>query len=140
MTSSLIGADVSWWLEETSDRMKINNYLRHSPKAVFAGIIALALITVSFNAYSNWWSSPATDSVDTPPVTAPLTSNEDATERKFVLEDWVKRDPENFIVYNKLAAYSFNACARLATAYLDLTSRAARASLPVIPAQRILAH
>lgn len=118
--------------------MKINNYLRHSPKAVFAGIIALALITVSFNAYSNWWSSPATDSVDTPHVTAPFTSNEDATERSIrFLEDWVKRDPENFIVYNKLAAYYLQRLRETGNlAYLNLTSRAARASLAIIPAQR----
>ena len=118
--------------------MKINNYLRHSPKAVFAGGIALALMTVSFNAYSNWWSSPTTDSVDTPPVAAPFTSNEDATERSIrFLEDWVKRDPENFIVYNKLAAYYLQRLRETGNlAYLDLTSRAARASLAIIPAQR----
>lgn len=119
--------------------MKINNrYLGHLPKAMFNVIIAFAMITLSFIAYRNWLSSPTTDSVHTPPVTAPFTSNEDATERSIrLLEDWIKRDPDNFILYNKLAGYYLERLRQTGNiAYLDLTSRAARASLAIIPAQQ----
>jgi len=42
-----------------------------------------------------------------------------------------KKETENFIVYNNRQWLPFNACARLAPAYLDLTSCAC--SLAIIP-------
>lgn len=118
--------------------MKIN-YLRHSP-TVLVGITAIGLAMLSFNAHYGWWSSPATDSVVTPHTTAPSTSDNNAIATvspiRF-LEVRVKQDPDDFVAYNKLAAYYLQLSRETGNlAYLDLTSRAARASLAAIPAEQ----
>ena len=53
------------------------------------------------------------------------------------LEDRVRRDPDDFIAYNKLAAYYFQRQRETGGLnYLELALRAARASLAAIPADR----
>ncbi len=118
--------------------MKIN-YLRHSP-TVLVGITAIGLAMLSFNAHYGWWSSPATDSVVTPHTTVAPTSGNNAIATvspiRF-LEVRVKQDPDDFVAYNKLAAYYLQLVRETGNlAYLDLTSRAARASLSAIPAEQ----
>lgn len=112
--------------------MKIN-YLRHSP-TVFAGITVVGLAILSFNVYHGWWSLPVTDS-----VVMPTGNNVVATTASPIrfLEDRVKQDPDDFVAYNKLAAYYLQILRETGNlAYLDLASRAARASLYAIPAEQ----
>jgi len=76
-------------------------------------------------------SSPASD---VPPAVT-LASNENATENTIrFLEGKVKNDPEDFGANNKLAGlYLLRLRETGDTAYLDLTFRAARASLASVP-------
>jgi len=117
--------------------MKIN-FLRYSPGAVVTGFVALGLATLSFNAYRGWWSSPTTHSVITPPTAAPLSvdNNAIASPIRF-LEDRVQRDPDDFVAYNKLAAYYLQFLRETGNiVYLDLAYRAAHASLVAVPAEQ----
>lgn len=113
--------------------MKINN-LWHPSSVLFIGIVMLGLATVSFNAHRSWWSS-RTDLAVTPRATAPLTSGNQAADPIRFLEDRVKQDPGDFVAHNKLAAYYLQLLRETGNlAYLDLTTRTARASLATVPA------
>jgi tetratricopeptide (TPR) repeat protein len=67
-----------------------------------------------------------------------LPSDSDSTEAAIrFLEDRVRHDPDDFIAYNRLAAYYFERHRETgALNYLELASRAARASLGAIPAEQ----
>ena len=97
---------------------------------MLAGITGLGLVILSFNAYRNWQRSPAT----VPPV--PLTSGNRGTDPIRFLENRVKQDPEDFVAHNKLATYYLQLQRETGNlAYLDLTLRAARASLAIVPTE-----
>lgn len=114
--------------------MKINDF-RQSSVALCAGTIALGFAILSFNAYRSGWSLPGGDSAVTPRTTAPQTSGNQAIDPIRFLEDRVKQDPEDFVAYNKLAAYYLQIGRETGNlAYLDLTVRVARASLAAVPA------
>ncbi len=114
--------------------MKVNN-VRHSSGALLVGIIGLGLATLSFYAYRSWLSLPGTDSGGRPPATEPPTSSNQRADPVRFLEERVKQDPEDFVAHNKLAAYYLQLQRETGNlAYLDLTARAARASLSVVPA------
>jgi len=77
--------------------------------------------------------------MDAPPNKAPSvsagTKGADATIR--FLEERVKRDPEDFIAYNKLSGEYLQRVRETGDiAYLDLASKAANASLAVLPAEQ----
>lgn len=114
--------------------MKINDF-RQSSAALFAGTIVLGFAILGFNAYRSGWLLLGSDSAVTPRTTAPQTSGNQAADPIRFLEDRVKQDPEDFVAYNKLAAYYLQLGRETGNlAYLDLTFRAARASLAAVPA------
>ncbi len=82
-------------------------------------------------------TATAADSITLPPAT-PLASDTDqviATIRS--LEEKVKQNPDDFIAYTKLAGYYLQRQRETGSSdYLSLASRAARASLAVVPAER----
>ncbi len=95
---------------------------------------------LSFNACGGWWASSNSTS-STPaalPAAAPLPSTDNQAEQAIrFLENRVKRDPEDFGAYNKLAAYYLERLRETGnTEYLNLTFRAARSSLDSVAAER----
>lgn len=72
------------------------------------------------------------------PPAAPLAADDTATERSMrFLEDKVRRDPEDFSAHNKLAGYYHQRLRETGDLnYLELTLRAARASLASVPVVR----
>jgi tetratricopeptide (TPR) repeat protein len=91
-------------------------------------IVAAAL---SFSACSR---TAATNSVPESPVTSRTLPANDAVRQ---LELRIKRDPEDFVALNKLAAEYLKRLRETGDAsYLDLASRTARASLAVLPAEQ----
>ncbi|MBA3439307.1 MAG: tetratricopeptide repeat protein [Pyrinomonadaceae bacterium] len=107
-------------------------------KAKLSCIVLLALAALCSSACGGSWASspPAAPPPALPPA-APLTAD-GATDRAIrFLEDRVKRDPEDFGAYNKLAAYYLERLRETGnTEYLNLTFRAARSSLESVPAER----
>src|SRR5438270_706123 len=75
-----------------------------------------------------------------PPAAAPLPSDDEVTMSAIrFLEDRVKRDPDDLIAYNKLAAYYLQLLRETGDVkYVELASRAAHASLNVLPAEQNL--
>lgn len=110
--------------------MKIND-LRYSSTAVLTSVVVLGMAALSFYAYHNWQLSPATKS-----ATMPSTLNNTATDPIRFMENRVKQDPEDFVALNKLAGYYLQRLRETGNvAYIDLTARAARASLTAVPAE-----
>jgi len=81
-------------------------------------------------------SAPAAGAPELPPA-APLAAETDAAEGAIrFLEDRVKKDPEDFIAYNKLNGYYLQRAQESGDVkYLELAEQAARASLKAIPAE-----
>jgi tetratricopeptide (TPR) repeat protein len=104
-------------------------------KIVFA--VALGILVLSFGACGGWRESSATNPPPLPAAAA-LPSDVETTEAAIrFLEDRVRRDPDDFIAYNKLAAYYFQRQRETGGLnYLELALRAARASLAAIPAEQ----
>lgn len=102
--------------------------------------LALALLTLAASGCGRMWSGRATAARPEPkiPAAAPLAANDQASETMVrFLEDRVKRDPEDFVANNKLAAvYLQRARATGNLNYLDLATRAAKASLASVPSMR----
>jgi tetratricopeptide (TPR) repeat protein len=87
-----------------------------------------------FNACGTWLERSEAPTPPAPPAT-PIPSDEEAIKISLrFLEDRIKRDPEDFIAYNQLAEYYLRFLRETSdTRYLELASRAARASLAVLP-------
>lgn len=98
--------------------------------------IAIGLVVLALNACGGGRSSAT--NVPPVPVAAPLANDTDTTESAIrFLEDRVKRDADDFIAYNKLVGYYLQRQRETGSlTYLDLASRAARASLAAIPAEQ----
>ena len=100
-------------------------------------VVALGLAALLLTACG---AAPPSSEPPTPPVPAAtlLSAENDATEGAIrFLEDRVKRDPDDFIAYNKLAGYYLQRLRETGlTTYLELASRAAKASLAAIPAEQ----
>ena len=107
-------------------------------------ILTLGCVALSTSACGGAWSSRTTDSraaaVGPPaiPAAAPLEANDHAHEAAIrFLEDRVKRDPDDFGAYNRLAGYYHHRLRETGDlSYLDLAARAARASLASMPEVR----
>lgn len=84
-------------------------------------------------------SSTAKESVSPPPA-ATIPANTEATETAIrFLEDRVRRDPDDFIAYNKLAGYYLQRQRESGSVnYLTLAMKAAKASLAAMPAEQNL--
>jgi tetratricopeptide (TPR) repeat protein len=101
-------------------------------------LITLLIATVAVTVTGCGITSPVTakDTV-TPPATT-LPANTETTESAIrFLEDRVRRDPEDFIAYNKLAACYLQRQRETGSVnFLTLTEKAARASLSAMPAEQ----
>jgi tetratricopeptide (TPR) repeat protein len=71
------------------------------------------------------------------PAASPIVTDEEAVKITLrSLEDRIRRDPEDFISYNKLAGYYLQFHRETGDGqYLDLAQRAAKSSLAVLPAE-----
>lgn len=109
----------------------------HSSRIVALGLAAL-LLTACGAAPSSTAPPPSPPPPPPLPAATLLPSENDVTEGAIrFLEDRVKRDPDDFIAYNKLAGYYLQRLRETGrTTYLDRASRAAKASLAAIPAEQ----
>lgn len=99
--------------------------------------VAAAIVVLGFSACGGWRESSATSSPPLPAATTLPTDVETTEAAIRFLEDRVRRDPDDFIAYNKLAGYYFQRQRETGGLnYLELASRAARASLAAIPAEQ----
>jgi hypothetical protein len=102
---------------------------------------ALAASALTLSACGGWWSSrqqqPAPTTPAVVPAAVPMSSEGGAVESTIrFLEDRVKSDPDDFIALNKLSGYYQQRAQETGDVkYLELSEKAARASLKVIPAE-----
>lgn len=105
--------------------------------ALYVALTCVALLASGCGATG---SSRATASRPAPkiPAAAPLAGDDKASEGMVrFLEDRVKRDPEDFVANNKLAAFYLQRARETGSLkYLDLATRAAKASLASVPVMR----
>lgn len=99
-------------------------------------ILLVGLVALICSGCGAWSSAPSTHAP--PSIAAGELPSDDVSEMSIrFLEDRVKRDPEDFIAYNKLAGYYQQRLRETGDlTYLNLASRAARASLGVLPAEQ----
>jgi tetratricopeptide (TPR) repeat protein len=113
--------------------MVMNQEFRN--KLLLTLLIATAAVTVNGCGIM----SPATvkGTASAPPATA-IPANVEATESAIrFLEDRVRRDSDDFIAYNKLAAYYLQRQRETGSVnYLTLAAKAAHASLSAMPAEQ----
>lgn len=106
----------------------------------FALYVALACIALTTGGCGGMWSSRATASRPAPkiPAAAPLAGDNKASEGMVrFLEARVKRDPEDFVANNQLAAFYLQRAHETGDPnYLGLATRAANASLASVPVTR----
>ena len=95
-------------------------------------IVAVGLAAMLTSA----WGVGASPSAPTVPAATPLPAEYDVSESAIrFLEDRVNRHPLDFMAYNKLVGYYLQRLRETGNVtYLELASRAARASLAAIPA------
>jgi tetratricopeptide (TPR) repeat protein len=102
--------------------------------------VALACVALSASGCGDLISSRATASLPSPkiPAAAPLAGDDKASEEMVrFLEGRVKSDPEDFVANNKLAAFYLQRARETGSLnYLDLATRAAKASLASVPVIR----
>jgi tetratricopeptide (TPR) repeat protein len=86
------------------------------------------------------YSAPSNSSPVTVPAARPVPAGDDGSEQAIrFLEERVKRDPDDFIAFNKLTGYYLLRLRETGSAaWLDLAARAARGSLKAIPAEQNL--
>src|SRR5919197_1338619 len=97
-------------------------------------IMAPGLAALALGACGGWWAAPAPRHAASTRAAPEFDDTSENIIRE--LEDRVRRDPEDFIAYNKLCGYYLQRLRETGdNAYLDLAARAARASLAVLPAQ-----
>ncbi|MFN2455982.1 MAG: tetratricopeptide repeat protein, partial [Pyrinomonadaceae bacterium] len=104
-------------------------------------LFTLGLAVLACAAACRSLETPTPTSGGMPPVVAPaapLASDEAGSEAAIrFLEDRVKRDPDDFIAFNKLAGYYLLRIRETGSLnYLDLASRAAKFSLAAMPAEQ----
>jgi tetratricopeptide (TPR) repeat protein len=99
--------------------------------------LLIAALAVIVNGCGTTSSSTAKETVKAPPATALLANSEGTESAIRFLEDRVRRDPDDFIAYNKLAAcYMQRQRETGSVNYLALALKAARGSLSAIPAEQ----
>src|SRR6185369_13716353 len=101
--------------------------------------LALFLVAVGLvmNGCRGRSEAAAKEAAPTLPATA-VSARAEASESAIrFLEDRVRRDPDDFIAYNKLAAYYLQSQRETGSVeYLTLSLKAARASLRAMPAEQ----
>ena len=92
------------------------------------------LAALALSACGGWWAAPAPRHAASTRAAPEFDDTSENIIRE--LEDRVRRDPEDFVAYNKLCGYYLQRLRETGdNAYLDLAARAARASLAVLPAE-----
>jgi tetratricopeptide (TPR) repeat protein len=109
----------------------------HRAGAIFISTIA----ALSLCGCGGWWKTgtPRAAQTASPPPTGEAASADfDSTEVLIrSLEERVKSDPEDFVAYAKLGGYYLERSRETGDVkYVELASRAARASLDLLPAER----
>jgi Flp pilus assembly protein TadD len=99
--------------------------------------VLIAAVAVTVNGCGSMSPATAKETVAAPAATV-IPANAEATESAIrFLEDRVRRDPEDFIAYNKLAAYYLQRQRETGSVnYLTLAAKAAHASLGAMPAEQ----
>ncbi len=106
--------------------------------------VIIIVAALSSTGCGGWWNANTTNPTSAPSpavpaaAAAPLSPEGDADEGIIRdLEAKVKKDPEDFVAYNKLANYYLQRQRETGDiAYLNLALRAARASLDILPAEQ----
>ncbi|MCI0489777.1 MAG: tetratricopeptide repeat protein [Blastocatellia bacterium] len=99
--------------------------------------VAVALMIFTSYGCGALFESRATGSPPVPPAAAIPSDSESTQAVVRHLEEKIKLNSEDFVAYNKLAGYYLQFLRETGnTSYLDLASRAARASLDVLPAEQ----
>lgn len=103
-------------------------------RQLFFSLLALTAVVTS-QACGGYWTRPATTAAPALPVAAPLPSDEEMETLTIrFLEERVRQDPLDFIAYNKLSGYYLKRLRETGDIkYLELTERAAHASLQGVP-------
>jgi len=105
-------------------------------------LIILCALVLIMTGCGGWWRSkaPTTTAAESNNGNVRGASPEEADISESVireLEDRVKRDPEDFIAFNKLAGYYLQRLRETGNVqYLELTTRAAQSSLKILPAEQ----
>jgi tetratricopeptide (TPR) repeat protein len=104
-------------------------------RSIYVAVIGLAAVMLSgCGGLKSEAEKPLTDAS----VAATIPTSEESSERAIrFLEERVKRDPDDFIAYNKLFGYYFERLRETGNLdYLELSLKAARSSLAAIPAEQ----
>jgi tetratricopeptide (TPR) repeat protein len=99
---------------------------------------AILFLTIAASACTGTSSSSSEANPPAVPAAAPIAGEAGAEENAIrFLEERVKKDADDFIAYNKLAGYYLQRVRESGDLkYLELASRAANASLKVLPAEQ----
>ena len=121
--------------------LRLTVMLMHLPATTLARAVGVGFAVLCLSVYARWGLSPAAGArTPAPPAAAPLASDDGGNDRAIrFLEDRVRRDPEEHVALNKLAAAYLRRLRETGNVqYLDLASRAARGSLASVPAEQNL--
>jgi tetratricopeptide (TPR) repeat protein len=101
-------------------------------------LLILILCTALFSGACSRFSSHSDTSVPPVPAATTIPADGGASESTIrFLEDRIKKDPDDFIAYNKLAGYYLQRVRETGDLnYLELAQRAAKTSLGVLPAEQ----
>src|SRR6266498_375752 len=117
------------------------SFVSSSSRKKGAALAACALALV-MSGCGAWWHAKAPSTTGSGASDAKVEGSSPAeadTSASIIreLEDRVKRDPEDFIAFNKLAGYYLQRLRETGSVqYLELTTRAAHASLRILPAEQ----
>ena len=107
----------------------------------WAALSAACVLLLVGSGCGGWWRSPSPStngagSGDAKPDGSSFAEADTSTNIILSLEERVKHDPEDFIAFNKLAGYYLQRLRETGDLkYLELTTRAAHASLGILPAE-----
>ncbi len=123
----------------SSARLHTDSLARRAAASVSALLLGLLLTAAGCGRSPSAESSPP-PAPPPAPAAAPLPGDDEATmSAVHFLEDRVRRDPDDLVAHNKLAAYYLQLERETGDVkYLELASRSARASLAVLPADQNL--
>lgn len=105
----------------------------------WAALSSTFVLVLVLSGCGGWWRSPAQPAhqaaaVDAQPDGSSLAEADTSTSIIRTLEERVKQDPEDFIAFNKLAGYYLQRLRETGDVkYLELATRAAHASLRILP-------
>jgi len=112
------------------------------PLKWWAALFALCILVLGSTACGGWWRSKPPSASDVAAndkktdVTSPIAADPAAGIIR-ELEERVKRNPDDFIAFSKLGGYYLQRLRETGDVkYLELATRAARASLAILPAEQ----